>query len=277
MARRWFVLALFVTTAVINWEQIASAEVTHSQTHYRFLPRFSVLKETGGIAGSEIDFRVLGEFDLAVEHDSDVPWIGQSTKFVNVDAWAPHPILAYVLNLDHVLNLTGLKGRQLPVAGPFDAFHFEGETQDGSQVDLFATVLGPWFYLNGGTTPPPGSADYFEYHIRALARSRPFADFDDNGIVDGDDFARWQNHFGDHATGADATSWGDADGDHDIDGRDFLTWQRQVGEVTPPIASLEAAMASAQSSLADFSTVPEPGTLLLAGIGAMFFIRRCCA
>ena len=273
MVRRGFVLNLLLIINVLSWGALASAEHPTTLTHYRFLPRFSVLNESGGIAGVDVDFRVLGKFDLVIDNDHQVPW-QNSAKFENVDAWASHPILAYVLNVDDVLNLSGLTGTQLPVAGPFDAYRFEGFAQDGSSVDLIATVLGPWLYLNGGTTPPEGSADYFVHEIRALARSRPFADFDDNGIVDSDDFVRWREHFGDNQNGIDIFSWGDADGDQDVDGRDFLIWQRQAGEMAPPLASLEAATAAARASLVSVSAVPEPGTLLLATMGTIVFIRR---
>jgi hypothetical protein len=273
MACRGFALSLLLMLTVFTGGQVALGEHPATLTQYRFLPRFSVLNQSGGIAGVDVDFRIRGEFDLMIDNDHQEPW-GNSAMFENVDAWASHPILAYVLNVDDVLNLSGLTGMQLPVAGPFDAYHFGGTTSDGSKVDLIATVLGPWLYLNGGTTPPEGSADYFVYELRALARSRPFADFDDSGIVDGDDFVRWQEHFGAHPIGIDATSWGDADGDQDVDGRDFLIWQRQVGEVAPPLASLEAATAAARASLVSVSAVPEPGTLMLATMGTIVFIVR---
>jgi hypothetical protein len=59
-----------------------------------------------------------------------------------------------------------------------------------------------------------------------------------------------------------------------VDGRDFIIWQRQAGEAAPPLASLEAASAAAQASLAAVSAVPEPGTMLLVGIATMILIGR---
>ncbi len=51
------------------------------------------------------------------------------------------------------------------------------------------------------------------------------SDFDENGVVDGEDFLAWQLGFG---TMAGATKMeGDADGDGDVDGGDFLVWQLQ--------------------------------------------------
>ena len=59
---------------------------------------------------------------------------------------------------------------------------------------------------------------------------------------------------GSHEVQAPASA--DFDGDLDFDGADFLAWQQQNGSGVPPIAALSA------------SVVPEPTTLLLAGIAA---------
>ncbi len=53
------------------------------------------------------------------------------------------------------------------------------------------------------------------------------ADFDNDGDVDGNDLAQWEDNFG-----ADANA--DADSDGDSDGADFLAWQRQfTGDLSP--------------------------------------------
>ena len=72
------------------------------------------------------------------------------------------------------------------------------------------------------------------------------ADFDNDGDVDGDDLAQWEGDFGGPGS--------DADMDGDSDGSDFLDWQRQFGSGVPPLASVQG------------SAVPEPSTLLLAGL-----------
>ncbi|MCA9259547.1 MAG: hypothetical protein KDA61_10130 [Planctomycetales bacterium] len=51
------------------------------------------------------------------------------------------------------------------------------------------------------------------------------ADFNHDGVVDGDDFSAWSAHFG-IAQGATQVQ-GDADGDGIVGGRDLLLWQRQ--------------------------------------------------
>ncbi|MBA3482139.1 MAG: hypothetical protein H0T51_10030, partial [Pirellulales bacterium] len=85
-------------------------------------------------------------------------------------------------------------------------------------------------------TPPeaPGGGNFLE------------ADFNQNGVVDGNDLTAWKGGFGTGTTKAQ----GDADADGDVDGSDFLTWQRQLGTLPPATVAAGA--------------VPEPHTALLA-------------
>lgn len=272
--------------SLCGWIAIASlAAASRAQTvsvdHYRFLPRLSVLNESGGFGGFDVDFRVMGKFDFTVELGPTDVWPPQNVaKFSNVDAWASHPILAYVLPLDQTLNLSGLTGWQLPVAAPFDVYQFDGTTQDGSSVKLIAAEIGPWLHLRGETTPPPGSADYFEYELKAVARRRPFADFTLDDAIDNADLAKWSSRFGLKTTSLDALDQGDANGDGIADGSDFLEWQRQAGEIAPALASLDAMVDAALATVASAETasiaaVPEPTTLGLAVCGiAVVLLRR---
>lgn len=272
--------------SLCGWIAIASlAGAGRAQTvsvdHYRFLPRLSVLNQSGGIGGFDVDFRVMGKFDFTVELGPTDVWPPQNVaKFSNVDAWASHPILAYVLPLDQTLNLSGLTGWQLPVAAPFDVYQFDGTTQDGSSVKLIAAEIGPWLHLRGETTPPPGSADYFEYELKAVARRRPFADFTQDDAVDNADLAKWSSRFGLKATTLDGLDQGDANGDGVADGADFLEWQRQAGEIAPALASLDAMVDAALATVAAAETpsiaaVPEPTTFGLGVCGiAIILLRR---
>ena len=85
--------------------------------------------------------------------------------------------------------------------------------------------------------------------------SPPNSDFNDDGVVNGDDLAVLTANYGKTpATLAD----GDGNGDNVVDGMDFMYWQRQ------------AAGASAEQA----RTIPEPATALSAVLAIPFF---CCA
>lgn len=97
--------------------------------------------------------------------------------------------------------------------------------------------------------------------IFRLANLSP-ADFDQNGVVDSDDLAKWSQAY---SVNDDA----DADGDGDTDGRDFLIWQREFNGGTQSLAALAvpeptgivSMMALAVFSLGTRSRVPSPITL----------------
>jgi hypothetical protein len=78
-------------------------------------------------------------------------------------------------------------------------------------------------------------------------------DFDENGLVDGDDFAIWQMNF---PKSTDA-EWGDgdADGDADVDGADFVVWQTNFPFPSPSVSS-----------------IPEPMSFILAGFGLIVLL-----
>lgn len=84
-------------------------------------------------------------------------------------------------------------------------------------------------------------------------------DFDENGMVDGADLAKWEAGFG-MSAGASHMD-GDADGDFDVDGVDFLAWQRQYGIGVSPLSAVVV-------------TVPEPCSLALFLTGTLPAIRR---
>jgi hypothetical protein len=235
-------------------------------TPYRFLPSRSDLTETGGLYPRHIDYRVYGTLDFAVHWNlGDNAW-GKSAAFENVKAWASHPILAYVLPLDNVLNLSELKGRQLPVASPITVYKFEGTKDDGSAVNLYASVIGPWLHLRGGTTPPPGGADMLQYEIHATAHTSPFADYNNDGVVNRDDLAAWSSGLGKTTPPGSDLSY---------DGAGLLLLQRQLSDAPPPDAAFDAAISAAiaATQTADAAAVPEPKTLGLLALAGVILVR----
>jgi hypothetical protein len=261
--RRFLLLLALAVGGVAVAALRAQADPPDLLRQYRFLDAFSQLRATGGIAGIDVTYDVSGTFDLITgwEYRLDPPPLSLHAyaRFDQVDAWASHPLLdGLPLNLDRVLNLTGLRGELLPVGAPFDVYEFTGKTEDGSAVRLLGRLLGQWLALDGQTTPPPGSADFLAYELRSWARLRPYADFDGDGSVGDRDFSVWEQHFGAVLPPASGSPWiwGDADEDGAVDGADLLLWQRQYGETPPVFVPLTASQA-----------VPEPATLGWFGLG----------
>ncbi len=80
------------------------------------------------------------------------------------------------------------------------------------------------------------------------------ADFNKDGMVNGDDFLIWQSGFG--TAGGATQSNGDANGDGNVDGDDFLIWQSQFGN--------SGGVGSGQG-------VPEPTSSMLCLLAMMAF------
>ena len=229
---------------------------------YQFLPRLSTLRESGGFAGGMVDFRVLGTFDLTTRAGEVGPtdvWRLPTAKFEKVDAWAAHPILAYVLNLDQTLGLSTLSGELLPLGAPIDVYKFTGKTSQEAAVTLYAAPIGRWIYLRGEADPP--CCDFFKYEIRAVARQTSSADSNRDGEVNRLDLANWISQFGRPDSTA---SGGVAAPPNVVSGGDFLAWQRETGETPPDFAMLDALIVAA--SAPTVGAVPEPASIALAAI-----------
>lgn len=248
---RWtFSFCLIASLFLVSTPEPSVAQAPDRLDHFRVLPRFSTLHKTGGFAGLDQRFRVRGEYDFLRLFDEGT----FSAKFDNSELWgtidSDEPHIAIVEDVDQAFNLDELDGRLLPLGGPLDVYKFDGRTGDGSNVDLHAIRLGPWMYVRGRTTPPPGSADFFEYQLRMLARSQPWADLNEDDVVDAADYTILK----------DSGAVGYAD------------WRSQFGQRTPEMDSLDAAMSAA---LASGSAVPEPSAmgLILLAI-SMIGVRR---
>jgi hypothetical protein len=264
MKRSSQVLVVRAVIASLLWltPQILRADPPDIIGTYRFAPLRSTLVAIGN---PDYELNIYGTFDFirGWEYRSDPPPVSlvHYADFENVFAWAQNPLsLAPPLSLDGIFNLSGLIGEQLPTASIFDVYKFDGKNLRGDQVEVFVSVLGPWLYLRGETTFHD-NAD-FGWQMNALARKRPFADFDEDGDVDGNDLALWQDRAG---------TWigmNDANGDDFLTGTDFLLWQRQFGETPPDVATLNAAIDGALT--ASLSVAPEPATCAFVA-GFMLF------
>jgi len=249
LRKRTLWLAAVSAFALGSYGGAAFGQLADGLQHYRFLPRLSLLHETGGFPEQDNLYHIRGTFDLHLTPSPLLvfPPVHLAT-FENVDAWGVHPHQDRVIDVDKALNLSGLHGAEL--LRHRGVFRFRGTKEDDSPVELHARILGPWLYLRGHAGPPPGGADFLEYHIKAIARRQPHADFNDDGNVDGADLAAWAAR-------------------SDLDRGDFLTWQRQLGETAPTIESLDEALDAALAAAdASAMAVPEPAALVMATVTA---------
>lgn len=244
----------------------AAAQPPDRLDHYHIVPGRSVFLQTGGFAGIEQRYRLRGEYDFLRLWEGGTPdeRLRSTARFDNADVRAPlGPMLPAFIDVDHLLNLEGLRGRLLPLGAPFDVYKFEGRINDhggdtpdefSSSIDMYAALVGPWMFLYGETTPPVGSADFFEYEIRALARTgRPWADLNEDGAVDASEYAWWREGRGERR---DVT---------------FADLRSQYGE-TPPDMDLLAAMLT--SALQSAVATPEPTSIALMFFSACFGVCR---
>lgn len=225
--------------------------------HYNLVPQHSTLLQTGGFAGVEQRYRLRGDYDFVQGWGDDWSSLTRSARFANADIRAPlGDLLPAFIDVDELLNLEGLRGELLPLGAPFDVYRFRGIINDGipaspaesSRIDLFAALLGPWMYVYGETTPPPHTADYFEYELKMVARRGRWADWNEDGVVDAADYTLARDE--DPAMVAD--------------------WLDQYGSAGPDMETF-AVLASAAASSA--TAVPEPATVLLLALAVTLVPR----
>ena len=231
--------------------------------HFRLIPRLSVLHTTG-IEGPDERYRLLGEYDFRqrfAEH--------REARFEQAEIWgsliSDLPTPTFVIDVDEILNLDGLTGKALPVLAPFDVYHFKGETSDGSSVNLFAAVLGHWMYVRGGTEPPPGTSDFPTHRVQWLARSRPFADLNGNGVVDAADFTMIRD--------AETSSVGIGSEMDGTAGITYTDWKQQFGETIPQLTVVDAVIGAAMANAVTSKAIPEPTASFMAIIACLILVK----
>lgn len=230
---------------------IALADPPERFDHFRIVPRLSYLRESGGFAGVHDLYRLSGEYDLRRTYDTGLPLAMFENAEIDGGNLSLDPRPAVTLDVDRVLNLKGLKGEALPVAAPFDVFRFTGQALDGSEVSLFASILGPWMYVRGQTTPPPGGADFFEYDFRWVARTRAWADVNDDGVVDAADYTVSRDNF-------ELGGITDLNNDGLTNAADLEEWRSQFGLHPPAMEAMDSMLSAALSGTAVGAAVPEP-------------------
>lgn len=211
-------------------------------------------------------YRLEGEYDFLQQWQGGQPTTGLSltASFDEADLKAPlGEMLPAFIDVDALLNLEGLRGELLPLGAPFDVYRFRGLISDSdaaspleqSSIELYTALVGPWMYVYGETTAPTHTADRFEYEIRALARTRPWSDANDDGVVDAADYTLLRD------TQA-------------FDAQMYQDWRNQYGEAMLDTAAMDAMFTAASS--AAISVAPEPGSclLILTAVPVLMHRRR---
>ena len=283
--RRSFVLACFgLAFLFVQPATDALGQPPDFLRNYRFLPWHSTLHVTGGFAGFDIEANIFGKYGLVTGFNIGgpiLPSLDPFAKFVDVRAQAINPtdFGPYSFELDATLNLSGLEGEPLPIFFPavlpnINVYKFKGVDGQGAPIKVHALTIGRWMFMKGENNAP--CCDFFNYEFRSLARQAPFADVNDDDVVDDYDLARMMSNFGAYSAADDMSSSGDTDSDGDIDGTDVLAWQRQHGERTP-LDDFDAMLTNIlATSAASVEAVPEPCSLVLVSLAlaASFAIRR---
>ena len=271
-----FIVSAPLAVAVIFAALIgqASAQPPDILRGYRFVPSHSDVHVSGGSPGYNMDLSVAGKFGLVTGYDygssptAHIPTLVPYAKFVDVHAILFNPLSAAPLplpgwDLDETLNLSGLTGT---FSDP-SLLHFSGVDGQGISIKLDATLRGPLLHLTGMNYLPPTCftcTQYVGYKVDALALTRPYADFNLDGVIDGADLGIWRANMG---VATDASfEHGDANGDGVVDAADYVIWRRTMGPATSLAVFADAGIG--------VSVVPEPTTIGLALAATIFLAMR---
>lgn len=226
---------------------------------YSFVPRKSTLRVTGGFAGVDLTYFLLGQFQLTADFDERVASFDEMDAILVAEPHAPQDDGWYWLDgtgLNDTFPLTSLDSTPVTPA----VIDFASEIiWDGllHSVEANLAVDGDSVSLTGYAFAI-NAADTFNYHLEAVAElMKPTAvagDANLDGRVDDDDLsvllARWTG-----ARGAGGT-WGMGD----FDGN---------GAVSDADLSLLLANWTGVAGV-----VPEPAAAVVVGVGAVGLLRR---
>ncbi|MHC4538118.1 MAG: hypothetical protein ACYS6K_29685, partial [Planctomycetota bacterium] len=130
---------------------------------YVFDPNQSTIVQTGGIASVHWTYSIEGQFVLAVDPNAG------TASFAHVDANATDDSpFKRTLDPNHVFNMTTLVGTVIDDA----TIKFTGKASDDSDILITVAFMDDLAQLIGHTTPPPHSADFFEYKLDAVAQRK---------------------------------------------------------------------------------------------------------
>ena len=218
------------------------------------------------------------------EFDASMPWSVLQEKAHNFQyGWnvsgfwfPPSGTAVWIEQLEVSAGLEVYYVEGLPASTPYDPiFGTEGSSTrwkwDGFMTHNAYAVLNPSestyhatykVYIGDQNTGVETSGyTGAEVQFDFIADPLLTADFNEDSLVNSDDLAIWQQHFG-NSSGA-TNDQGDTSSDGDVDGHDLLHWQRQfTGEGI--------------NSAVTLGIVPEPSTMVLAFFAfGMLAASRC--
>ncbi|HEX2474004.1 MAG TPA: hypothetical protein VHK01_04630, partial [Lacipirellulaceae bacterium] len=174
----------------------------------------------------------------------------------------------------------------------FDSITADGDVMLNGKLNVLLNPPGTSGASGSGTNPTysPVVGDTFDI-IKVTAGPAPVGDYDGSGTVDGGDYSFWRMHFGSNNAAADGNMNGI------VDAADYVIWRKNEGatggaggtitgtfdsvEVTNPIPGFGFEVLYSPNlvqlrviAAGAGAAVPEPSTLVLAGILLPLIARR---
>ena len=205
-------------------------KVTADFTHQPTGGAYGILARTDGVDG----INVLKGYGYAYEPFTGVA--GEMTLFringADIRDIGSIPLALDFVNKSYTFSLeiigTQLHGQVHEIGGGLVSERF---ATDATYASGYSGLFGYSVQAAGVET------DLTIDNFRTAAPGPVFAsDFDDDGVVDGDDLAIWKSAF------TAGTVGGDANGDLVTDGNDFLIWQRENTAIGSPAAIAASAI-----------------------------------
>lgn len=155
-------LRLVLTILFFALSSCSKHPESNTVSTYEFITDQSSVAQTGGFAGVNKTYPIKGNFRLSVNLDA------KTASFERVDANLTEPTgFLPTQNLGELFNMTELKG----TVTNSNTINFTGKTSEPeSAISLALSIEDDTVTLKGGTTPPPGSADFFIFNLNAVAK-----------------------------------------------------------------------------------------------------------
>jgi len=155
---------VFAAFLICTLSSCSNSPANNSVQTYEFITDQSNVIQSGGFAGVNKTHSIEGTFQLITDMDNN------TASFEKVDANILEPTgFLPTQKLDELFNLAKLKGTFTDNT----TMLFSGKTSEPeSDISITVTLTNNTVSLKGGTTPPPNSADFFIFHLDAVAKKK---------------------------------------------------------------------------------------------------------